>query len=300
MVADARAAMAPDRGALLGRPDRRAAGRRDHRHQREDHDGVPGPPHPRGAGDPDRAARDGQAGRRRGRGGGRAHDAGGDRPAGDVPPHARRRRSRPARWRSPRTRWRSDRTDGVRFAVAVFTNLTQDHLDFHADMEDYFAAKRAPVRPAARRAPPRGQRGRSLRRHGSRPSSARPASPSADLLAERGASEADFRALDVVLRRRRARASAAPGPTGRPRCALPLPGHFNVENALAAIWPPATALGRRRRRRGRGARRRRSGPGPLRAGRRGPAVRGPGRLRAHARLAGERAARGAQADRGAG
>lgn len=27
------------------------------------------------------------------------------------------------------------------FEVAVFTNLTQDHLDFHRDMEDYFAAK---------------------------------------------------------------------------------------------------------------------------------------------------------------
>src|SRR5439155_860666 len=34
------------------------------------------------------------------------------------------------------------RTGGVRFACRVFTNLTQDHLDFHADMEDYFAAKR--------------------------------------------------------------------------------------------------------------------------------------------------------------
>ena len=34
------------------------------------------------------------------------------------------------------------RTDGIRFAVAAFTNLTQDHLDFHADMEDYFLAKR--------------------------------------------------------------------------------------------------------------------------------------------------------------
>ena len=33
------------------------------------------------------------------------------------------------------------RVDGVRFDVAVFTNLTQDHLDFHRDMEDYFAAK---------------------------------------------------------------------------------------------------------------------------------------------------------------
>jgi UDP-N-acetylmuramoyl-L-alanyl-D-glutamate--2,6-diaminopimelate ligase len=34
------------------------------------------------------------------------------------------------------------RVDGVRFAVAAFTNLSQDHLDFHPDMERYFAAKR--------------------------------------------------------------------------------------------------------------------------------------------------------------
>ncbi len=30
---------------------------------------------------------------------------------------------------------------GCTFDVAVFTNLTQDHLDYHKDMEDYFAAK---------------------------------------------------------------------------------------------------------------------------------------------------------------
>ena len=30
---------------------------------------------------------------------------------------------------------------GLRFAVAVFTNLTQDHLDFHGAMEEYFGAK---------------------------------------------------------------------------------------------------------------------------------------------------------------
>jgi UDP-N-acetylmuramoyl-L-alanyl-D-glutamate--2,6-diaminopimelate ligase len=35
------------------------------------------------------------------------------------------------------------RLDGTRFAVLAFTNLTQDHLDFHGDMESYFAAKRA-------------------------------------------------------------------------------------------------------------------------------------------------------------
>jgi len=34
------------------------------------------------------------------------------------------------------------RVDGTTFAAAVFTNLTRDHLDFHADMEDYFRAKR--------------------------------------------------------------------------------------------------------------------------------------------------------------
>jgi UDP-N-acetylmuramoyl-L-alanyl-D-glutamate--2,6-diaminopimelate ligase len=34
------------------------------------------------------------------------------------------------------------RLDRVRFAVLVFTNLSQDHLDFHGDMESYFEAKR--------------------------------------------------------------------------------------------------------------------------------------------------------------
>ena len=34
------------------------------------------------------------------------------------------------------------RADAIDFATKVFTNLSQDHLDFHDDMEDYFAAKR--------------------------------------------------------------------------------------------------------------------------------------------------------------
>jgi len=33
------------------------------------------------------------------------------------------------------------RVDGIHFAAAGFTNLSQDHLDFHPDMESYFAAK---------------------------------------------------------------------------------------------------------------------------------------------------------------
>jgi UDP-N-acetylmuramoyl-L-alanyl-D-glutamate--2,6-diaminopimelate ligase len=44
------------------------------------------------------------------------------------------------------------RLDGVRFAALVFTNLSQDHLDFHGTMERYFDAKRrlfAPDVPAA-------------------------------------------------------------------------------------------------------------------------------------------------------
>lgn len=36
---------------------------------------------------------------------------------------------------------RLHRVDAVEFGVAVFTNLSQDHLDFHRDMADYFAAK---------------------------------------------------------------------------------------------------------------------------------------------------------------
>jgi UDP-N-acetylmuramoyl-L-alanyl-D-glutamate--2,6-diaminopimelate ligase len=35
------------------------------------------------------------------------------------------------------------RLAGAHFAIAGFTNLTQDHLDFHGDMESYFAAKAA-------------------------------------------------------------------------------------------------------------------------------------------------------------
>ena len=42
------------------------------------------------------------------------------------------------------------RLDGTRFAVLVFTNLTQDHLDFHGSMEDYFEAKRRLFAQAAR------------------------------------------------------------------------------------------------------------------------------------------------------
>src|ERR1041384_8003072 len=45
------------------------------------------------------------------------------------------------------------RVDGVTFAAGVFTNLTRDHLDFHADMEAYFRAKRRLFEMLPREAP---------------------------------------------------------------------------------------------------------------------------------------------------
>lgn len=45
------------------------------------------------------------------------------------------------------------RVDGIRYDVAVFTNLSQDHLDYHGTMEEYFRAKARLFTPAlARRA----------------------------------------------------------------------------------------------------------------------------------------------------
>jgi len=45
------------------------------------------------------------------------------------------------------------RVDGMTFAAGVFTNLTRDHLDFHADMESYFQAKRRLFEMLPRSAP---------------------------------------------------------------------------------------------------------------------------------------------------
>jgi UDP-N-acetylmuramoyl-L-alanyl-D-glutamate--2,6-diaminopimelate ligase len=56
------------------------------------------------------------------------------------------------------------RLDRVRFDALVFTNLSQDHLDFHGDMETYFQAKRrlfvsaAPPPAAVNVADPHGRR----------------------------------------------------------------------------------------------------------------------------------------------
>ena len=36
-----------------------------------------------------------------------------------------------------------NRVTGLSFEVGIFTNLTQDHLDFHKDFDDYFLSRRS-------------------------------------------------------------------------------------------------------------------------------------------------------------
>src|SRR5205814_1025694 len=91
------------------------------------------------------------------------------------------------------------RLDGTRFAVLVFTNLTQDHLDFHGSMEDYFEAKRRLFAQAARAVINVGDE------YGAR-------------LAAEISDAFTFSAHDALG-----------------GIELKLRGHFNVENALAAV-----------------------------------------------------------------
>ncbi len=128
------------------------------------------------------------------------------------------------------------RTAATRFAAAIFTNLTQDHLDFHATMEDYFQAKRllfAPADPA--RAPglsvinlddPYGRR-----LAGEIEDATTFAIVDGDGAANR---QADYLALNVRLERSRSHITFRT-PAGERSVALPLIGRFNVSNALAAL-----------------------------------------------------------------
>jgi UDP-N-acetylmuramoyl-L-alanyl-D-glutamate--2,6-diaminopimelate ligase len=90
------------------------------------------------------------------------------------------------------------RLEGTRFAVLVFTNLTQDHLDFHGTMEEYFESKRRLFAQADRAVVNVGDE------YGQRIAAELPAAIS-------------FRPDDALG-----------------EVELKLPGRFNVENALAA------------------------------------------------------------------
>ncbi|MGH2967283.1 MAG: UDP-N-acetylmuramoyl-L-alanyl-D-glutamate--2,6-diaminopimelate ligase [Solirubrobacterales bacterium] len=124
-----------------------------------------------------------------------------------------------------------ERTAGVRFTVAVFTNLTQDHLDFHRDMEDYFGAKRqlflsSPGAAVVNVDDPYGARMAT--------ELAEAGSPPLITFSPGGRAAADFRALDVSFDAAGSRFRCL-GPDGEVAVRTPLPGHFNVENSLAAV-----------------------------------------------------------------
>ena len=115
------------------------------------------------------------------------------------------------------------RLDRVRFRALVFTNLTQDHLDFHGTLEAYFDAKRrlfTETRPpaAVNVGDEHGHRlAKELRGHN-------------ELLTFGLADDADVRADDLELGPRGARFTAA-GVELETR----LRGRFNVENVLGAV-----------------------------------------------------------------
>ena len=141
------------------------------------------------------------------------------------------------------------RVDAVRFDVAAFTNLGRDHLDFHADVEDYFAAKASLfTRRHTRLAlvnldDPWGRRLQAQLlvagelpvrtfavvddREGTDDASSAPGTPSA--------SGADWQAREVAATASGS-AFTVHGPGGaRARVEVGLPGRFNVSNALCAV-----------------------------------------------------------------
>jgi UDP-N-acetylmuramoyl-L-alanyl-D-glutamate--2,6-diaminopimelate ligase len=126
------------------------------------------------------------------------------------------------------------RVDGVVFDVAVFTNLGRDHLDFHADVEDYFRAKAELFTPGRARlglVDVDDEHGRRL---------AAEAGIEIRTLSARG-SEADWTATDLDLGPRGSH-FVVRGPSGVVvPASVPLPGDFNVANALAAIAAAAEA-----------------------------------------------------------
>jgi UDP-N-acetylmuramoyl-L-alanyl-D-glutamate--2,6-diaminopimelate ligase len=131
------------------------------------------------------------------------------------------------------------RADAIHFAAAVFTNLTQDHLDFHDTMEDYFQAKRllfaehAPGVSVVNVGDPYGRR--LAAELGDRARTF-----AVDAPADFSASDlrCDFAGCRFSLR---IAAGKSQEVTER-AVSLPMPGRFNVANALAALLA-AHALG---------------------------------------------------------
>ncbi|PUA80794.1 UDP-N-acetylmuramoyl-L-alanyl-D-glutamate--2,6-diaminopimelate ligase [Nocardioides currus] len=125
------------------------------------------------------------------------------------------------------------RVDGVVFDVATFLNLGRDHLDFHADVDDYFAAKASLFTPERARVGLTNvddEFGRRLLDTATIPM---------HTYSTTGA--AHWRAVDVELAGDGATFTVL-GPDGqRVPARVPVPGAFNVSNALAAIASAAIA-----------------------------------------------------------
>ena len=179
------------------------------------------------------------------------------------------------------------RADGTHFAAAIFTNLTQDHLDFHATMEDYFAAKRrlfegdAGARASINVDDPYGAPARA------------PSIPDAVTFALDAPRR--LRRARAALRRRRRAASSPRTPEGELELRTRLPGRFNVANVLGALAADAPRSACRSSRSPRRCPTSRPRPGRFQALDEGQPFTRARRLRPHARLARERAARGARA-----
>ena len=138
------------------------------------------------------------------------------------------------------------RADSIHFAAKVFTNLSQDHLDFHADMEDYFEAKRLLFS---------GEGGAPIIELEGGVSVINIDDPYGRRLAEdidcgsgrecvsysAGGGHADLSARDVAFDASGSRFTCVT-PEGELEVRIPLPGDFNVANALAALGV-ARALG---------------------------------------------------------
>jgi UDP-N-acetylmuramoyl-L-alanyl-D-glutamate--2,6-diaminopimelate ligase len=140
------------------------------------------------------------------------------------------------------------RTDAVRFAAAIFTNISRDHLDFHDTMEDYFQAKRLLFVPSAANAAV-GNAATSGTAGDVAGAGATPGVAVVNLddpYGRRLAAElehvvtfaidvdADYRAHDVRIDLAGSHLELST-PAGARTLSLPLPGRFNVSNALAAL-----------------------------------------------------------------
>jgi UDP-N-acetylmuramoyl-L-alanyl-D-glutamate--2,6-diaminopimelate ligase len=114
------------------------------------------------------------------------------------------------------------RASGIRFACRVFTNLTQDHLDFHDSMEAYFLAKRRLFdEPGPAVVNLDDEYGRRL-------------AGEVECVSFAIEREADYRARDVEFDFTGARFTCET-PDGAIAIESPLPGVFNVQNVLAAV-----------------------------------------------------------------